>query len=209
MPSHKLRQSAFLLLACACLSLFCACRNIRGQEPEQGALVAAIGVDSDGEKMQVALEVLVPREGNSAGRRVLQGFGATVPDAYRNALSGFPRAPLFGHCAVLILGDGLSDETIGAILAEESLPPEMQAVTAPKAAALLQADVLSTPAVGYDLQAILASQREIHCRIYELATQPAENRRNALPRFATAPDGSGKNLIPVIIPSGSTGGEEG
>lgn len=208
MLKNRIRQAALLLSACACLSLFCACRGLRGQEPEQGALVAAIGVDTTGDAMQVSLEVLVPRDGAETDRQILQGFGATVNDAYRNALSGFPRAPLFGHCAVLILGDGLPDDAIGTILAEASLPPEMQAVTAPNASALLQTDSLSTPAVGYDLQAILAGHRDIHCRIYELSAQTDAVGRKFLPRFVPSADGGGNTLISPVVQPDPTGGKE-
>lgn len=196
MKNKGLQRLAIPFLICAFLPFLSACRSFRGQEPEQGALVAAIGIDADGEKnIRVALEVLVPRDGDEADRRILQGFGATVSDAYRDALTGFPRAPLFGHCAVLIFGNGVSDTVFKAVLAERSLPPEMQAVTSPNALTLLQTEKLSTPALGYDLQTILADHRDIHCRIYELTAQAEEIRRDSLPHFEPAPDGSGKAVI--------------
>ena len=148
MHKNSPRRVAALLCVCtAALSLF-SCRGLRGQEPEQGALVAAIGIDAEEAGVRISLEVLVPREGDEAERLVLEAVGATASEAYGAALSGFPRAPLFGHCAVMVFGDGVSDAALADLLSEDSLPPEMQVVTAPDAAALLALGGLSTPAAG-------------------------------------------------------------
>lgn len=212
----RLSRRFAAILAAAFAALFLAsCRDFRGQEPERGALVAAIGADADGDGIRLSLEVLVPREGDEAERRVLSAAGPTAAEAYAAALSGFPRAPLFGHCAVMVFGDGISDDTLAALLSEQTLPPEMQtlppemqAVTAPNAAELLRLGELSTPAVGYDLQAILSRNRQVHCRIYELSAETVD--RSALPRFSPAPDGSGKPILaefPQNLPEQTDNGE--
>lgn len=188
--------------------LLASCRDFRGQEPERGALVSAIGADTDNGALRLSLEVLVPREGDEAERRVLSATGRTAAEAYAEVLSGFPRAPLFGHCAVIVFGDGISDALLNELLSEPSLPPEMQAVCAPNAAELLRLDGLSTPAVGYDLQAILNRNRQVHCRIRELSAGPVG--RSALPRFFPAPDGSGKPISAAFsqdLPEQTVGGE--
>lgn len=208
MKGNGLRHLAGTL--CACLAAFSllSCRGLRRQEPEQGALVAAIGADADGEGIRISLEVLIPREGNDAERRVLGASGATAAEAYGAALSGFPRAPLFGHCAVMVFGDSVSDAEFDALLSEHSLPPETQVVTAPDAAALLALGGVSTPAMGYDLQTMLAENREIRCRVYELAEQAD---RTSLPRFVPAPEGSGKTVLSEFPQVGGkrTGNAEG
>ncbi|HBF14480.1 MAG TPA: hypothetical protein DDW30_02115 [Clostridiales bacterium] len=193
MREKRLRRYAPILCVClAALSLL-SCRGLRGQEPEQGALVAAIGIDAEGDGVRLSLEVLVPREGDEAERLVLGAVGPTASEAYEAALSGFPRAPLFGHCAVMVFGDGVSDAALAQLLTEDSLPPEMQVVTAPNAAALLALGGLSTPAMGYDLQAMLSGARAVHCRVYELSEGGVD--RAALPRFSPAPKGSGKTVL--------------
>lgn len=205
----RLSRRFAAILAAAFAALFLAsCRDFRGQEPERGALVAAIGVDADEDGIRLSLEVLVPREGDEAERRVLSAAGPTASEAYAAALSGFPRAPLFGHCAVMVFGDGIPDDMLAALLSEQTLPPEMQAVTAPNAAELLRLGELSTPAVGYDLQAILSRNRQVHCRIYELSAETVD--RSALPRFSPAPDGSGKPILaefPQNLPEQTDNGE--
>lgn len=208
MFSRCLRRFAAILAATFAVLLLASCRDFRGQEPERGALVAAIGADADGDGIRLSLEVLVPREGDEAERRVLSAVGPTAAEAYAAALSGFPRAPLFGHCAVMVFGDGISDDTLAALLSEQTLPPEMQAVTAPNAAELLRLGELSTPAVGYDLQAILSRNRQVHCRIYELSAETVD--RSALPRFSPASDGSGKPILaefPQNLPEQTDNGE--
>ena len=188
MYKNSPRRVAALLCVCtAALSLF-SCRGLRGQEPEQGALVAAIGIDAEEAGVRISLEVLVPREGDEA-------------EAYGAVLSGFPRAPLFGHCAVMVFGDGVSDAALADLLSEDSLPPEMQVVTAPDAAALLALGGLSTPAMGYDLQAMLSGDRTVHCRVYELTEGNID--RAALPRFSPAPKGSGKTVLSEFPKSGA------
>lgn len=194
------RVAALLCVCTAALSLF-SCRGLRGQEPEQGALVAAIGIDAEEAGVRISLEVLVPREGDEAERLVLEAVGATASEAYGATLSGFPRAPLFGHCAVMVFGDGVSDAALADLLSENSLPPEMQVVTAPDAAALLALGGLSTPAMGYDLQAMLSGERTVHCRVYELTEGNID--RAALPRFSPAPKGSGKTVLSEFPKSGA------
>ena len=92
----------------------------------------------------------------------------------------------------MVFGDSVSDAEFDALLSEHSLPPETQVVTAPDAAALLALGGVSTPAMGYDLQTMLAENREIRCRVYELAEQAD---RTSLPRFVPAPEGSGKTVL--------------
>ncbi len=194
------RKVCLLLAVCLLAPAFCGCRSIRGQEPEQGALVTAVGVDRDASGVRLTLETLIPLEGKGVEVRVLRAAGGSAGEAFAALTAGFPRALLFGHCAVLVLGDGLRAEELDVLLSAEALPPEMQAVTAPQADALLSLGGLSTPAVGYDLQAILAGTPGTRCRVYELlsggmgAVLP-----EALPRFVPAAEGSGR-LVDLQMP---------
>ena len=77
----------------------------------------------------------------------------------------------------------------------------MQVVTAPDAAELLALGGLSTPAMGYDLQAMLSGDRTVHCRVYELTEGNID--RAALPRFSPAPKGSGKTVLSEFPKSGA------
>lgn len=192
----RCRLAAVLLL----IPLLCGCRSIRGQEPEQGVLVASVGLDRDPSGVRLTLETLIPRDGTGVEICVLSAVGACAEDAYAALTIGFPRALLFGHCAVLVLGDGLREEEIDAVLSAEALPPELQAVTAPQAHALLSLGGLSTPAVGYDLQAILAGTPGTRCRIYELLSRgDGTVHPEVLPRFVPAEKGCGR-LVDLQMP---------
>lgn len=198
------------LIGCTlCLSL-ASCRAQKGQEPEQGALVSAIGVDPDPAGVRLSLEILVPREGSGSELRVLSAAGETAAAAFDAARSDFARELLFGHCAVLVFGEGLSDAVLSGLLTDEGLPPEMQAVTAPDARALLCAGGQSTPAAGYDLQAILAGTPGVRCRVYELLCD-GNGRISAdrLPHFAVAPEESGKRFVLRMAPDGAQQTGEG
>lgn len=182
-----------VLALCLLMPLLASCRSVRGEEQEQGALVAAVGIDPDPAGVRLTFEVLVPREGIGAEVRVLSAAGANAQEAYAALTADFPRGCLFGHCAVLVIGDGIPADVVAGMLSDEALPPEMQAVTAPQALALLSLGGSSTPAVGYDLQAILARHSGLRCRIYELmAGGKDEISQDRLPRFVPAPEGSGR-----------------
>lgn len=191
-----------VLLLSLLLPLFASCRSACGEEPEQGALVSAVGIDPDPAGVCLTFEVLVPQEGAGAAVHVLSATGETAQEAYATLTAGFPRVFLFGHCAVLVIGDGIPEDVAAGILAGETLPPEMQAVTAPQAHALLSLGGLSTPAAGYDLQAILARHSGLRCRIYELLADGRDRlSTDRLPRFVPAPEGSGR-LVDLRIRAG-------
>lgn len=192
------------LIGCIlCLSL-ASCRAQKGQEPEQGALVCAIGVDPDPAGVRLSLEILVPREGSGSELRVLSAAGETAASAFDAARGDFPRELLFGHCAIFVFGDGISDTVLSGLLTDEALPPEMQAVTAPDARTLLCAGGQSAPAAGYDLQSILAGTPGVRCRVYELL-RDGSGRISAdrLPHFEVAPKESGKRFA-LRIPQGGS-----
>lgn len=192
----------FALLLLAVFPLV-ACRSVGGvREPEQSALVSAVGVDADAGGVRLSLEVLMPQQEGGEGlrARVISATAADAETAYGRICAGLPREPVFAHCAVLVMGDGVSDDDGNALLRESMLPPEMQVVSAPDAWALLSLGSLSTPAAGYDLQAILARSPGISCRVYELLAT-GDGWRTALPRFLPAPAGCGRL---VDLQSGDT-----
>ena len=196
MRTDRLRALALLVLLTVGLS---SCRALGGQEPEQRALVSAIGIDPDPDGVRLSAEILVPLESSGSEVRVLSAVGDTAASAFDALRSDLPRNLLFGHCAVLVFGDGIAESAVAEILNDARLPPEMQAVTAADARGLLLAGGYATPAAGYDLQAILAANSGIRCRIYELLQDGGEKLTAAeLPRFALAPEESGKRFEVVF-----------
>lgn len=183
-------------LAALCMAVvpLVACRAQRVREPEQAAVVAAVGVDvAEHGAVCVTVEVLIVVEGTDGiERRLLSAKADDVASAYQSLLSGLPRAVLFGHCAVLVLGDGATDVLLSKLLQDPTLPPEMQVVTAPNAGTLLACEGISTPAMGYDIQAILGGERDVHCRVYELLADGKRVSMRTLPHFFPAPKESGR-----------------
>lgn len=204
MRTGSKRAGALTVLLCLFLCLLCGCRTIGGREPEQGALVSAVGVDAVGSQVRVSLEVLLVSESEGVERRVLSAVGADARLAYAAVTEGFVRELLFGHCAVLVLGDGITKETAAALLSDASLPPELQVVTAENAHALLSVEGLATPAVGYELQAILSCRAAANCRVFELAADRfVLVSLSDLPRASLADAASGRSIVVQITQDGS------
>lgn len=188
------RRTVLAAVLCLAVMALTACRTQRIHEPEQAAVVAAVGVDvTMAEEICVTVELLIAVDGaDGTERRLLSAMADKADSAYQNLLSGLPRAVLFGHCAVLVLGDGASDALLEELLQDPTLPPEMQVVTAPNAGALLSCQGISTPAMGYDIQEILSGERNVHCRVYELLAGGECVSMRSLPHFFPAPPESGR-----------------
>lgn len=165
--------------------LFCSCRRTGQSEPEQVLLVSSVGFDRDEEGFRVSLEVPMPGKGEEGdtGVCVFSGSGESVQTALRNIAAGLSRKLVFSHCALMVLGEGLSREQLDEIFRVAGtgslLPLATQTVAAPDAGELLRAGGLSFVAAGYDIPELFRRESgllglDIRCQVYEL-------RANALP----------------------------
>ena len=182
-----MKQLLFLLLP-LCL-LLASCRA-GATEPEQLYLVSAVGFDRTEDGLRVVTEVPLTRE-NEADKmevRVFEGTGTTLADAMDDLRSGLGKKLFFGHCAVAVIGDRVSGDTLRAVLdflTDGEIPLSVTVVSAPDARELLARGSLSAPAAGYEIPDILRLRmREggisVRCRVYEIAAQGSVF---SLPRF--------------------------
>ena len=193
-----MRRTAVLSLLLALPLLLAGCRAGGRSEPEQIYPVSAVGFDPDSNGgVRLSLEVPLTRESadESPAPALFTGEGGTVEEALRQIAAGLGRRLLFSHCALLVLGDGLSREQMEAIFgfAESgvTLPLAAQVIAAPDAGALLRGGSLSTPAAGYDVPGIFRQVSgslglDVRCRIYELRADASPGRPVVLPLFRAA-----------------------
>lgn len=160
-------------------------------EPEELYLVSAVGLDRTDGGLRVVTEVPLTRE-NEADKmvvRVFEGTGTTLDEAMETLKSGLGRELFFGHCALAILGDGVSGETLRAALerfVNVGVPFSVTVISTADARDLLARGSLSATAVGYEIPDILrlrirAGGLTLPCRYYEIAARAGSF---SLPRFA-------------------------
>lgn len=191
-----MRTVALSLVCLLLLPAATAC-GIGGNEPEQVYLASAIGADADPEGgILLSIEVPLTRE-NEADHmvvRVFGGRGVTPEKALQDVLIGLDKQLLFGHCAVLALGETLSEEQREAVFAfsEETvgLPLSAVVISTPSAAELLAHGSLTASAAGYEIPNTLRLRAKQDpgvavCHFYEVLANPAEQ---TLPRFCPSDD---------------------
>ena len=178
--------------------LLASCRLTGRSEPEQVYMVSAVGFDRAGSgEFMLSVEVPLTRESETENMetKLFTGSGNTVEEALRRITEGLAKELLFSHCALMVLGDGLSREQLEAVFdfvgTGTSLPLATQVVAAPSAEALLRGGSLSTPAAGYDIPGILKRVSgilglDIRCKIYELRANATPDQPVVLPYFQAA-----------------------
>lgn len=159
-------------------------------EPEQLYLVSAIGFDKTDAGIRVVAEVPLTRE-NEADKMevcVFAGDGSTIPIALQEMKRGLGKELFFGHCALAVLGDGVEEDWLNAVLDflnAEDIPLSVTVISAPNAQKLLARGSVAASAAGYEIPDILRLQiREsglsLQCRLYEIETRKTDF---VLPRF--------------------------
>ena len=188
------RLLGVLALIGVLLWLLTSCKG-RGAEPEQSYLVSAMGFDSSELGICVTIEIPVIREGNSEDAKTIV-FSETAPsveEALARMQREVPRDLVFSHCALVVLGEGLSRGQMQEIFAfaesGERLPLAAEVVRSVNAEELLRAGSLSAPAVGYEIPELLACERErmgvdMRCSLYELHATASPDSPVAIPRMA-------------------------
>ena len=178
----------------------------RYTEPEQIYPVSAIGFDGVDSGVRVTVEIPVvggETLSDSKAMRFSQ-TGADVRDALRSMETGLPRALIFSHCALAVLGDSLSKEQMQEIFAfagvEDGLPLAAEVVICPNAEQLLAAQPLSSIAVGYEIPQILEQERErrgaeLPCEIYQLRAIVSPDLPVAIPRLDMNGEGEGMSSV--------------
>ena len=109
-----MKKIAWLLPLCLLLA---ACRA-DVSEPEELYLVSAIGFDAGNADLRVSVEVPLTRENEADKMEVLvfDGTGTDLPAAMRDLRAKLGKKLFFGHCALAVLGDGVSGDALRAAL---------------------------------------------------------------------------------------------
>lgn len=182
---------AFCLAAVLMIGLS-SCGVRRVSEPEDVYLVSAIGFDREGELLRLSAEVPLTRENEADKMEVkcFAGIGETPERALLDLRSGLSKELIFGHCALIVLGDTLApeDRSIATDFAAHTveIPLSVPVISTPDAFGLLRNGSLSAPAAGYDIPEILRRQNQLYvldlrCRLYEILAGKDGNQ--ILPRF--------------------------
>ncbi|MBE6529208.1 MAG: hypothetical protein E7680_01225 [Ruminococcaceae bacterium] len=182
-------KNHFFLPIFLCLISFSAfgCRAV---EPEEVYLISALGFDRTNSGVRVSAEVPLTREDEADKMevRVFEGEGETFPSALEAMKAGLAKQLEFGHCALIVFGDGMENSRLDEILEclfEWQVPLSATVVYSPNAGELLKKGSLSAPAVGYEIPDILrliSKERGIlfQCRVYEVASSGGSFR---IPQF--------------------------
>lgn len=150
------------------------------REPERQYLVSAVGFDREDEGLKVTLEVVIFSVGEAEGgieSRTFSGVGQTIKSALGSLSGEVSKKLLYGHCALIVLGETLTPEEVGEVLdfcdSENELPISSSLVSSPDAAALLACQSISTPVTGYDITGVIKQKSEdwgigLSNRLYEV-----------------------------------------
>ncbi len=167
--------------------LFTACSDGR-REPEQIAIASAVGFDAAEEGLLLSVEL----PGAEGGSSVISEADGNVHTALRQLAEGMERRLLLSHCALIVLGDSLSEEQLEAVFsfigAGEELPLEAMAVSSSSAHDLLSAGESARKTVGYTLRAHFdricrATGFYSESAVYQLRADERAAREIVLPAF--------------------------
>ena len=187
-----------VIFASHCLS---SCSLIPGYtEPEEQAIVSAIGFDVASDSVRVT--VGISEEGGKQSR-TLTGEGESIEEAVSYISASETSTLEVAHLAIIVLGRGIDSSWFGKIMdfcdRNEEISIAAQLVSCSDAEALLSADGAS----GYDISGAISSRREgssvgAEARLYQvkgaiLSSDPVF----ALPYFVT--DGGAFELMGVRI----------
>ncbi len=188
-----------LALAGMLLGLLISCKG-RGAEPEQSYPVSAMGFDPCENAIRVTIEIPVIGARDSEAMRtiVFSETAASVREALARMEREVPRALVFSHCALAVLGEDLDRERMQEIFSfaegGDQLPLATEVVRVANAEELLRAGSLSAPAVGYEIPELLECEEgrmgvDMRCSIYELRAIASPDLPVAIPRVERVPMG--------------------
>lgn len=187
------RSVLILLSFLLCLS---SCAPLRA-EPERISVVSAIGFDG-GAQLRVFLEIALAEGESGEGLQiaVLTGEGNDVKEALRSVSLGSQKQLEFSHCALLVLGDSLTEAQLEEVFRfagmGEQIPLEASVVSAAEAKALLTKEETGV-AVGYGVPQLLLQLRnnegvELKQTVYGLRSAPDPLGVAVLPRLRVGED---------------------
>lgn len=116
------RKVLVLLLCVSMLTFLTSCWSAR--EIESLAIVAAIGVDQEGDQIQLTVQIIVGGSGGGGGESTGAGAPVWVTSAKGNSLTEalfnlnnvISKEPFFAHAYVLIIGEDMAKNGIAEII---------------------------------------------------------------------------------------------
>lgn len=198
-----------------CLSLcvsFCGCSfKADGLEKGLESLVSAIGFQQEGDVFSVYLETITVNSEDSASDKKLtltEGNGKNLADAFEQACLKTVRPFMFSHCAVAVIGSGITAKRMREICRflynKDEINLSLRFIYTENAKELLSCETVASVAVGYDLADALDRQSSHNGIIYQNRFYEVEAARKkavnifALPHF-TADDDSYESSGLVIF----------
>ncbi len=193
-------NKAYICLVFLLPMIFTGCQKLtQYREPEQQYLISAIGFDNEDNELKVSLEVIIFSVGkaeSSIESKVFSGKGQTVKQALGNLSSEVAKKLLYGHCALIVLGESITDSQVDEIFqfcsSGKDIPISASLVSTTDAMALLSCKSISTPVTGYDITGVLKQKSEdwgigLTDRLYEVETKRLDqNSYYALPYFSVS-----------------------
>ncbi len=180
-----------LLIIFPILILLCGCQKTR---PEY--LISSIGFDNAGGQLNTCFEaIVINSETEDQQVKLFEGKGKTVKQSIEQIERQCTQGLLLSHCAVLVVGQEVSEEQLNGIYDFCFENPDITLsaffVKTENAKELLSAKPVSTISVGYDILGLIEQYREnekikIKNRYFEIM---ALEKQVKLPKIALKEEG--------------------
>ena len=162
--------------------------------------VAAVGIEKANEDYKIFIETVVVNSednGRDIEKIVFEGSGATLKKASENAFKQSARALSFGHTAVIVLGDSVTesqtDDILDFCLKDLKTTVSVGVVRTENVKELLEKRSFSSVAVGYDIASLLETQhkeqnKDFANRLYQIKPLLSYEKFIELPYFTIVND---------------------
>ena len=170
------------VLCIALVGALCGCSVRRGLD--DGYILTAIGFDYKENEYTVFCELTVipDRQDEDIKATAYTAVGKTPEGAIYNLSLNFQKAVYFDHCAALLIGNGIEDAALSAVISycakEKNINPTLYTAYCKDISTLLKTET-SAAAVGYHIMNLLRfrtreSGIDYKSRLYEIACENGE-----------------------------------
>ena len=188
-----------IMLIITLLSVFlCGCNRLY-YEPEQTVIISAIGIDPAESGILLTLETVdtsSPEGGLEYSKKILSAREKDCESAFLSLQKSLGNRLSSEHCALVIKGEGLSEELLYETLIylrdEQNLSQNTKIVSNENGGKMLQLKSRTGQAVGYDAVKILNMQEKksdlLKCNLYSVLSALHSGSPLTLPVFETEDD---------------------
>lgn len=174
-------------------------------------LISSIGFDRENGEFSVFLEtVTVNSEDADSDKKLtlINGSGKNLAEAFKDANQKSVRPFMFSHCAVAVIGKGVSEKDFRNICTflyeKDEINLSLRFIYTDNAKKLLSSETVASIAVGYDITDAIDRQSDYSGIVYKNRFYEVEAARRevinvfALPRFAVIEKGYTNEGITVF-----------